>query len=85
MTATIKDFVSQYLNATIIGIEGAYHDIIGAGASAVTWAGSTLGSTTLEKQGYFGSGDWVDSNHTQSVTTDMYSDLSRIFTYKAVK
>ena len=65
-TATIEDFVGQYLNATIVGIENAYNNILGAGTSAVQWAGSTLGDTDLHKTGYFGTGDWVCDPHPTS-------------------
>lgn len=58
-TATIKSFVGQYLNATIVGIEGAYNSILGNETSAVVWAGSPLGNSQLEKTGYLGTGDWV--------------------------
>ena len=57
--ATITDFVGQYLNATVTGIESAYNSIIGPDSSAVLWAGSDLGNSPLEKEGYFGPGDWV--------------------------
>lgn len=90
------------MNATVAGIESAYNSILGADTSAVIWASSTLGNTDLEKNGYFGLGNWVmvfrfnhthsfanirqvDSNYTEGLTDDLYSSLSKIFTYKAVK
>ena len=57
--ATITDFVGEYLNATVTGIESAYNSIIGPESSAVLWAGSDLGNSELEKDGYFGPGEWV--------------------------
>ena len=57
--ATIEDFVGQYLNATIVGIAGAYNDILGPGTSQVIWTGSPYGDSQLERDGYFGDGLWV--------------------------
>ncbi|KAL6721375.1 hypothetical protein ACLMJK_000478 [Lecanora helva] len=82
--ATVTDFVGQYLNATVVGIAAAYDSIIGKDSAAVLWAGSDLGDTDLHKEGYFGPGNWVDSNYTQGLTQNLYTSLSKIFTYKAV-
>lgn len=52
--------MGSYLNATIVGIESAYNNILGPDTSAVIWAGSTLGDDPLTTNGYFGTGEFVN-------------------------
>ena len=81
--SSITDFIGHYLEATVTGIEHAYNVTIGSDSTADGWVGSPNAPTNMQ-QGYFGSGYWVDSDHTQNLSDDLLDNLVRIFTYKAI-
>ena len=74
--ATVSDFVATYLKATVVGIESAYNRTIGPDATSESWAGSD--------SAYFATGLWVDSDHTQGLSTNLLESFVRIFTYKVI-
>lgn len=82
--STITAFVGDYLEASVMGIEGAYNSIIGNGSSADSWAGSPYAPSNM-RNGNSGDGFWVNSDFTLDLSTNLLQKMIRIFTYKAIK
>lgn len=83
---TIDEFIKEFLQASANGIEAAYEDYIG-NASSSLWSGSDiLSDDDPNRNGIFGTGDWVDSKNfnTANMQKTMLDNFVRIISYKSI-
>ena len=84
--SSIDDFIRQFLQATANGVESAWEQYIG-NASAASWSGSDiLSSGDPNRNGIFGTGDWVDQGqfNPANMQKTMLDNFVRIISYKSI-
>ena len=81
--ANITDFIGNYLEATVKGIEGAYNVTIGPDSTTDEWIGSPYAAAVMQ-HGIFGDGYFANSDFSQDMTNQLLNNMIRIFIYKSI-
>lgn len=83
---TIDEFIKEFLQATANGVEAAYEQYI-RNASSSLWSGSDiLSDDDPNRNGIFGTGDWVDSKNfnTANMQKTMLDNFVRVISDKSI-
>ncbi len=80
--SNIKAMVGRYLAALADGVGHAYDETIGRSTSIYGWTG--VPKNNMGDQGVFGDGFFSNNNYIQDLTTNLYPNMVKIFTYKSI-